>query len=79
MYVFCVVEARIIGFFLGSGRDKNLKCCLNYDLPYTLSNVKHGERFVIGLAASATSKGPQVETTEPMDSIKVTKCSIQLG
>ena len=35
--------------------------------------------IVIGLAASATSKGPQAKTTEPMDSIKVTYCSIQLG
>ena len=33
----------------------------------------------IGLAASSTSKGPQVKTAEPMDSIKVTNCSIQLG
>ena len=31
------------------------------------------------LAASSTSKGPQVKTTEPMVSIKVTNCSIQLG
>ena len=35
--------------------------------------------IVIGLAASATSKGPQVKTTEPMVSNKVTNCSIQLG
>ena len=27
----------------------------------------------------ATSKGPQVKTTEPMVSIKVTNCSIHLG
>ena len=31
------------------------------------------------LAASSTSKGPQVKTTEPMDSTKVTNYSIQLG
>ena len=39
----------------------------------------HGECIVIGLAASSTSKGPQVKTTEPVVSIKVTNCSIQLG
>ena len=38
-----------------------------------------GESIGIGLAASSTSKGPQAKTTEPMDSIKVTYCSIQLG
>ena len=45
----------------------------------TLSNAKHGESIVIGLAASSTSKDPQAKTTEPMDSIKVPNCSIQLG
>ena len=48
-------------------------------LVFTLSNAKHGESIGIGLAARSTSKGPQVKTTEPMDSIKVTNCSIQLG
>ena len=38
-----------------------------------------GESIGIGLAASSTSKCPQAKTTEPMDSIKVTNCSIQLG
>ena len=33
----------------------------------------------IGLAASSSSKGPQAKTTEPMGTIKVTYCSIQLG
>ena len=42
---------------------------------FTLSNAKHGESIVIGLGASSTSKDPQVKTTEPMDTIKVTKCS----
>ena len=46
---------------------------------FTLSNAKNGESIGIGLAASSTSKGPQVKTTEPMDSIEVTNCSIQLG
>ena len=46
---------------------------------FTLSNAKHEEIIVIGLAASATSTSPQVKTTEPMDPIKVIKCSIQLG
>ena len=46
---------------------------------FTLSSVKHGESIGIGLAASSTSKSPQAKTTEPMDSIKVTYCSIQLG
>ena len=41
----------------------------------TLSNAKHGESIVIGLA----SKGPQVKTKEPIVSIKVTYCSIQLS
>ena len=44
---------------------------------FPLSNAKHGESNVIGLVASSTSKGPQVKTTEPMVSIKVTNCSIQ--
>ena len=35
--------------------------------------------IVIGLASRSTSKGPQVKTTEPMVSIKVTNCSIQFG
>ena len=48
-------------------------------LLFTLSNAKHRESIVIGLAESATSKGPQVKTTEPMVSIKVTNYSIQLG
>ena len=38
-----------------------------------------GESIGIGLAASSPSKGPQSKTTEHMDSIKVTYCSIQLG
>ena len=38
-----------------------------------------GESIGIGLAARSTSKGPKAKTTEPMDSIKVTYCSIQLG
>ena len=37
-----------------------------------------GESIGIGLAASSTSKSPQAKTMEPMDSIKVTYCSIQL-
>ena len=45
----------------------------------TLSNAKHRESVVIGLTASSTSKRPQVKTTEPMVSIEVTNCSIQLG
>ena len=46
---------------------------------FTLSNAKHGESIVISFAVSATSKGPQIKTTEPMVSFKVTNCSIQLG
>ena len=38
-----------------------------------------GESIGIGLEASSTSKSPQAKTTEPMDSTKVTYCSIQLG
>ena len=38
-----------------------------------------GESIGIGLTASSTSKDPQAKTTEPMDSIKVPNCSIQLG
>ena len=38
-----------------------------------------GESIVISLAVSSTSKDPRVKTTEPMDSIEVTNCSIQLG
>ena len=37
------------------------------------------ESIGIGLEASSTSKGPQTKNTEPMDSTKVTYCSIQLG
>ena len=32
-----------------------------------------------GLEATSTSKGPHAKTTEPMDSTKVTYCSINLG
>ena len=46
---------------------------------FLLYRAKHGESIVIGLAASSTSKDPQVKTTEPMVSTKVTNCSIQLG
>ena len=46
---------------------------------FTLSNAKHGESIGIDLAASSASTGPQAKTTEPMDSIKVTYCSIKLG
>ena len=38
-----------------------------------------GESIGIGLEASSTSTDPQAKTTEPMDSTKVTYCSIQLG
>ena len=38
-----------------------------------------GESIGIGLEASSTSKGAQAKTTEPVDSIKVTYYSIQLG
>ena len=38
-----------------------------------------GESIGIGLVESSTSKGPQAKTTEHMDSISVTYCSIQLG
>ena len=48
-------------------------------LIFTLYNEKHGESIVIGLVASLTSKDSQVKTTEPMVSIKVKNCSIQLG
>ena len=48
---------------------------MSFVLVFSLSNAKHGEGIVIGLAASSTSKGPQLKTTEPM----VTNCSIQLG
>ena len=51
---------------------------LNKSFNLALSNAKHGESIEIGLAASATSKGPQVKTTEPMASIEVTNYSIQL-
>ena len=40
---------------------------------------KAWESIVIGLAASSTSKGSQIKTTESMVSFKVTNCSIQLG
>ena len=38
-----------------------------------------GKSIGIGLAASSTSKTPQAKTTKPMDSIKVTYCSIQFS
>ena len=37
-----------------------------------------GESIGIGLEESSTSTDPQAKTTEPMDSTKVTYCSIQL-
>ena len=50
--------------------DKNI-------LLYSMRSM--GESIGIGLEASSTSKGPQAKTTVPMDSTKVTYCSIQLG
>ena len=76
------------GLKIEINRDKNskhifalffVKPTLKFYLLFILSNAKHGKSIVIGLAASSTSKGPQAKTTEPMDSIKVTYCSIQLG
>ena len=53
---------------------------LNFSWPFLLYPMQSmGESVVIGLAASSTSKGPQAKTTEPMVSIKVPNCSIQLG
>ena len=46
-------------------------------LLYPMRSMREG--IGIGLAASSPSKGPQAKTTEPMDSIKVTYCSTQLG
>ena len=46
---------------------------------FTISYAMHGESIVIGLAAISTSRGPPIKTTEPMVSIKITNCSIQLG
>ena len=46
---------------------------------FTLSNAKHGGKYWNRSRGNATSKGPQAKTTEHMDSIKVTYCSIQLG
>ena len=43
---------------------------------FTLSITKvDWKSIVIGLESSATSKGSQVKTTEPMVSTKVTNCS----
>ena len=53
--------------------------CPTKEKLFTLSNVKRRGSIGIGLAASSNSKGPQIKTTEPMDSIKVTYCSIQVG
>ena len=58
---------------------ENMARLYSFVQSFTLSNTKHGKSIVIGLAASSTSKGPQVKTTEPMVSIKVTNSSIQLG
>ena len=71
---------RVSNFFFANC----IKKCLNYGknnfqsfLLYLMRSV--GESIGIGLAASSTSKGPQVKTTEPINSIKVKNCSIQLG
>ena len=37
------------------------------------------ESIVIGLGASSNSNVPQIKTTKPMDSTKLTNCNIQLG
>ena len=68
----------------GSGwlRQTSLSTALLCDdeAPFLLYPMRSmGESNGIGLAASSTSKGPQAKTTEPIDSIKVTYCSIQLG
>ena len=54
---------------------KNLKSVIF--LLYPMRSMR--ESIGIGLETSSTSKGPQAKTAEPMDSIKVTYCSIQLG
>ena len=48
-------------------------------LIFTLSNAKHGGKYWNRSRGKLDSKGPQAKTTEPMNSIKVTYCSIQLG
>ena len=58
-------------------RAVQLICCSQYLLLYPMRSM--GERIEIGVAASSTSKGSQVKTTEPIESIKVTNCIIQLG
>ena len=75
----------ILSIKLSKGEFKILKKELNFILiftggrvDFTLSNAKHWESIVTGLAASSTSKGPQAKTAEPMVSIKVTYWSIQL-
>ena len=50
---------------------------IDYFLLYPMRSM--GESIGIGLEASLTSKGPQGKTTEPMNSTKVTYCSIQLS
>ena len=45
----------------------------------TLSNAKHGGKYWNRSRGKLDFKGPQAKTTEPLDSTKVTYCSIQLG
>ena len=46
---------------------------------FTLSNAKHGRKYWNRSRGKPDFRGPQAKTTEPMDSIKATYCSIQLG
>ena len=57
----------------GSSQANNI---ITYELFSFMIFAKHWESVVIGLAASSTSKGPQIKTTEPMVSIKVTNYRI---
>ena len=64
-------------FFNAKTIWKENKYFLHIFLLYPMRSM--GEIIGIGHEASSASTGPQAKTTEPMDSIKATYCSIQLG
>ena len=74
-----VINMAILSTYKSKNLTERYRLLINtsWFLLYPMRSM--GESIGIGLEASLTSKGPQVKTTEPMDSIKVTYCSIQLG
>ena len=69
LFVYSLEESRFMKmfcFYFYSHVSIDSANFINFLFLFTLSNAKHGESIVIGLATSSTSKGPRVKTTEPI-------------